>query len=80
MVGQMSTTKRRFGIRVFVLWFVTLWIIAALACLAGCTGGIGEPCNRDGTCQGDLVCAHTGVIGTTIGAPIHRCILRESFK
>lgn len=25
----MSTTKRRFGIRVFVLWFVTLWIIAA---------------------------------------------------
>jgi len=39
----MSTTKRRFGIRVFVLWFVTLWIIAALACLAGCTGESESP-------------------------------------
>ncbi len=69
----MSTTKRRFGIRVFVLWFVTLWILAALACLAGCTGGIGEPCNRDGTCQAGLVCIRTG-------ATIHRCMLRESAK
>lgn len=80
MVGQMSTTKRRF-------WHPRVRAVVRDAVdyrRAGVSGGmhwgIGEPCNRDGTCQGDLVCVHTGVIGTTIGAPIHRCILRESFK
>ena len=36
---------------------ICICLLAVVASLTGCkTGGIGEDCNRDGTCHGKLVC------------------------
>lgn len=41
-------------------------VILLSTLLAGCTGGIDEPCNRDGTCNNGLVCV-------PYWANTHRC-------